>query len=294
MIKLIASDIDGTLIPYGQTGLPQGLFPLIRRLTRAGILFCPASGRQYHSLRQLFAPVAEELCFLCENGGVVFGPAANPLAPKDPTSGAEAVDPLRPKASTAAATPAGEGPVLSKTPFPRDVALALSRDIAALPGCKALISGERVGYVCGGDTTELRKHLEQNVCSKIFHVEDPAEITEDIVKVSVYCPGGPEEPVKALGPKWGKWNMAVAGPIWLDFGVADKGTGIRGLCEALSIAPEEVAAFGDNWNDTAMLSAVGHPYLMETADPQLLARYPRHCSDVLTEIETILAENGEN
>ena len=31
-IKLILSDIDGTLIPYGEKGLPQELFPLIRAL----------------------------------------------------------------------------------------------------------------------------------------------------------------------------------------------------------------------------------------------------------------------
>lgn len=74
MVKLIVSDIDGTLIPYGEKALPDALFPLIHRLRRAGVLFCPASGRQFHSLRKLFAPVAEELAFLCENGAVIFGP----------------------------------------------------------------------------------------------------------------------------------------------------------------------------------------------------------------------------
>ncbi len=32
MIRLIASDIDGTLLPYDETVMPQRLFPLIRRL----------------------------------------------------------------------------------------------------------------------------------------------------------------------------------------------------------------------------------------------------------------------
>lgn len=262
MIKLIASDIDGTLIPYGQKDLPQGLFPLIRRLRERGILFCPASGRQLHSLRCLFAPAAEEMCFLCENGGVVFGPGGE------------------------------EAPVLSKTSFPREVAMALSRDIASQPGCQALISGERMGYVCGGYPLRLQTILEREVGSRITPVADPEEIKEDIVKISAFCPQGPEKPMKALGPKWSEWNMAVAGPIWLDFGVADKGTGIRGLCKALGIVPEEVAAFGDNWNDVAMLRAVGHPYLMDTADPALRAQFPQQCSDVCAVLEEILEENG--
>ena len=59
MIKLIASDIDGTLLPYGQKELNPRLFPLIERLWARGVLFCPASGRQYHSLRRLFAPSAD-------------------------------------------------------------------------------------------------------------------------------------------------------------------------------------------------------------------------------------------
>lgn len=34
------------------------IFEQIRELHRRDILFCPASGRQYTSLRKLFAPVA--------------------------------------------------------------------------------------------------------------------------------------------------------------------------------------------------------------------------------------------
>ena len=81
MIRLIASDIDGTLLPYDETVMPQRLFPLIRRLRERNILFCPASGRQYHSMRTLFAPVADEMCFLCENGAVLYGPGTEEGAP---------------------------------------------------------------------------------------------------------------------------------------------------------------------------------------------------------------------
>lgn len=258
MIKLIASDIDGTLIPYGEKDLPQSLFPLIRRLRDRGILFCPASGRQIHSLRRLFAPAAEEMCFLCENGGAVFGP------------GGEAA------------------PVLSSTPFPRETACALVRDIVEKAGCQTIISGVRMGYACGGYSPELCRLLEGEMGGRITPVEAPEEIGEDMVKISAYCPQGTEEPHRILGEKWSEWNMAVAGPTWLDFGVADKGSGVRGLCRALDIDPGDVMAFGDNWNDVAMLESVGHPYLMDTADPKLRRRFPRQCSNVLAVLEEIL------
>ena len=74
MIRLIACDIDGTLLPEGSTELEPAVYTQIRRLSERGIFFCPASGRQYSSLRRLFAPVADQLFYLCENGAVVYGP----------------------------------------------------------------------------------------------------------------------------------------------------------------------------------------------------------------------------
>ncbi len=71
-IKLICSDIDGTLLQYGKKELEDEIFEQIRELHRRGILFCPASGRQYTSLRKLFAPVADCCVFICENGGVIY------------------------------------------------------------------------------------------------------------------------------------------------------------------------------------------------------------------------------
>ena len=76
MIRLVASDIDGTLLRNGAKTIDPVLFDQIRRLRERGIRFCPASGRQYSSLRRLFAPVADELSYLCENGAVVWGPGA--------------------------------------------------------------------------------------------------------------------------------------------------------------------------------------------------------------------------
>lgn len=56
MIRLIACDIDGTLLHGAQTQIAPEVFRQIRRLSAQGVIFCPASGRQYHSLRNLFAP----------------------------------------------------------------------------------------------------------------------------------------------------------------------------------------------------------------------------------------------
>lgn len=246
MIRLVASDIDGTLLTGGASAIPGEIFEHIRRLERRGILFCPASGRQYSSLRRLFAPVADRVPYLCENGAVVFGPG---------------------------------GAVLGKTPMPRAEAEAICRDILETEGCEVLISGENMSYLVPRrqDISGLMREEKHN---RVTVLERPEDTPEEIVKVSAYCAAGTEAIPAWLAEKWRAFNPAVAGREWLDFTLADKGTGLEQLCAALGIAPAEVMAFGDNWNDVPMLALAGEPWLMETADAPLLARFPNHCAAV--------------
>lgn len=258
MLKLIVSDIDGTLLPYGATALDPELFSLIHALGEAGIRFCPASGRQFHSLRRLFAPVAEELTYLCENGAILYGPGREE-----------------------------DAPVLGKIAMPREPAVALCRDVLALPGCDLLVTGANTAYLCrcGPEYLSLIRDVKQY---QTVILDDPGQIPEDILKVAIYCPQGTAAPAEALGPRWGEaFSMAAAGPDWLDFTLADKGKGLACLCAALGVTPAETAAFGDNWNDAAMLELAGEAWLMEGSDPALAARFPRSCrrvEDVLREI----------
>jgi len=258
--KLIVSDIDGTLIPYGQSALPKEAFSLIRRLSAAGILFCPASGRQYHSLRRLFASIADEICFLCANGAVIFGAGGEETAP-----------------------------VLSKTAMPRRDAEAVALDILSIPSIEVVISGQNISYLLHASATLLHD-LQCRLHNRVAAIESPAEIGEEIIKVSAFCPNGVEEPLALLAPRWGsRYGAAVAGPHWIDFTLADKGDGLRRLCAALEIDPAEVWAFGDNYNDVPMLELAGTPWLMRSAGEALRKRFPRQCDSVITELSRLLA-----
>lgn len=79
-IRLTASDIDGTLLQGGRTEISERLFTQVRALKGQGIRFCAASGRQHGSLRKLFRPVEKEICYICENGAVVFSPEGEVLS----------------------------------------------------------------------------------------------------------------------------------------------------------------------------------------------------------------------
>ena len=70
MIKLIASDLDGTLLHNGAQELTPYTIDVIRRITQKGIHFIAASGRQYDNERRLFAGMEDEISYIAENGSL--------------------------------------------------------------------------------------------------------------------------------------------------------------------------------------------------------------------------------
>lgn len=241
-VKMICSDIDGTLLQYGKQYLEGEIFEQIRRLAQKGILFCPASGRQYTSLRKLFEPVAEHCAFLCENGGVLYY----------------------------------KEHCIGKTPMPRVLAEEIAQDMwdGSNGQGEVMLSGQNTSYLMerGLGMLDRIRFIGNNY--KL--IATPEEIPEEIVKVSVYLHEGSAKYTERFVPRWQEANCAVAGPYWIDTTFANKGTGVKMLCEKFGIDPADVMAFGDNYNDVAMLDLVGHPYIMDGADAPLRERYPMH------------------
>ena len=57
MIKLIVSDVDGTLVPDGSPDLDPEVFDIILKLREKGMQFVVASGRPWASVESAFEPV---------------------------------------------------------------------------------------------------------------------------------------------------------------------------------------------------------------------------------------------
>ena len=71
MIKLIVTDIDGTLVKDGTLDINPEYMDVIKKLTEKGIHFVACSGRQYCSERQLFAPVKDRIFFISDGGTLI-------------------------------------------------------------------------------------------------------------------------------------------------------------------------------------------------------------------------------
>lgn len=69
MIKLIVSDIDGTLVKDGENQINTEIFDVIMELKKKKkIHFAAASGRQAASIEYTFSPIKKEIFYVAENG----------------------------------------------------------------------------------------------------------------------------------------------------------------------------------------------------------------------------------
>ncbi|HIX47227.1 MAG TPA: Cof-type HAD-IIB family hydrolase [Candidatus Borkfalkia faecigallinarum] len=240
MIRLIASDLDGTLLdPAGN--LPAGTFPAIEKLYSLGVLFCAASGRQLTALTSMFAPVADKILFMAENGAIL----------------------------------AYRGEILRCVTIPQEDVLRALDSIAAIPRALPLLcTADRAYY----EETGGGEFLPLVQASYVSNARRPLrEIAreEGVCKIAVYDELGPENnAMRALPQALPGLRVIQSGGNWLDISVPDanKGDAMRFLRERFALSREECAAFGDHMNDYEMLLECGHPYVTGNAYPPLKRR----------------------
>ena len=260
-IKLIACDLDGTLLHPGERELRSEAFELIDELHRRGIVFMPASGRQYASLRYLFAPVADELAYVCENGTLVMS----------------------------------EGRAVVKRSMERGLAMVIANAVVAYPHADVTLSCEGHLYAMSGNDAFV-DHLRHEVHCDVAVVDRPEDIDEDVIKIGFQTPKvdypAAREYFESLFSD--RVDVMTSGAAWTDligFG-SGKGSALADYGRALGISPDEMMAFGDNENDRDMLNVVGHPYLMESCNPTMrgVNDRVRYVHTVEEELRRLLAE----
>lgn len=68
MVKLIVSDLDGTLMPYGRESLSEGIAERIQKALDMNIAVAVSSGRTYGELAALLPEFTDRLWFVCCDG----------------------------------------------------------------------------------------------------------------------------------------------------------------------------------------------------------------------------------
>ena len=234
MIKLIASDIDGTLIMEGTSTLPEEIFDLIRELQKRGIRFAAASGRQYRGLKRLFAPVADQILYISENGSNIVW--------KDEELYASVIDPK--------------------------IVAEMQEYAKHFPEMHLTLSTTKAMHSTGVSDLPYRKLMEEDYQNDMVFDDDEDGSKLKVIKMSLYCRDGIAPYAKEIEEYWkGRLHVVVAGLPWIDFMKpgTDKGTALQFLQEYLKISRAETMAFGDNHNDLGMIQAAGESCAVATA-----------------------------
>lgn len=245
MIQLFASDLDGTLLLNHSQTLPPSICEQIRCLHQKGICFAAASGRQYHNLRRLFAPVADDIAYICENGALICY----------------------------------QNQILHRSVIERSLGQEILRTILHMEGCEALLSGTDTCYI-QPKTSAYSHHMYYVVRNRTQTVTDLTKVSDAFIKISLYEPDGYRPETEALlRNRFGSQvTLVTSGNGWLDIMAKDtnKGTAMHKLSQALQIPLSNIAAIGDNLNDIEMLSCVGYPVCVQSAHPAVLDICPIH------------------
>lgn len=251
MIKLIASDLDGTLLKDGAQKLNPEIFDLILELKKQGIHFIAASGRQYASIRRLFEPIKDEISYITENGSLCIH----------------------------------NGEVISRGTIERGLGLRILDEIHNRENCEILLSCEGKCYIDSPDDSFYHM-LHNEMGFDITRVPNTSDITETFLKIAVCDSKTTSDSAKYFKDKFSsEIKVVTAGNIWIDFIApnANKGTALQFFLNHFSIKPEECMAFGDQHNDVEMLSLAGHSYAMSTAAPGV-APHAKYTTDSVEDV----------
>ena len=263
MVKLIASDLDGTLLPPTKI-IPEETFALVKKFSSLGGVFAPASGRQLPNLLKLFEPVKDYIAIIAENGGLVWY----------------------------------KGEIIFADPTPaKDVKRALDI-IRAEKDLYPVVSCADCAYI--EDDYEEFTTIFKRSYSAYKKVDNLDDILDSVtaVKISVWdAQPAAEHGGKVLPPKIKGLRTTVSGRDWLDVSVmgANKGKALKALMKTLNVEKGDCVTFGDHMNDLEMLKESGYPFVTANAFPALKAQIgvevPSNADfGVITKIKELIGE----
>jgi Cof subfamily protein (haloacid dehalogenase superfamily) len=233
MIKLIATDMDGTLL-NDNGNINEKIFDLIHSLNEKGIKFAAASGRFYSQLSKNFEKVNSDIIFIAHNGALI----------KYNNKG--------------------------KTLYSNTINKEQICDVIKLNpqlGEELFLAGENRAYIINPSKNmldEFSSHQVPVVIIKTFN-----EIKTPIFKITYYLSEGVNSHIldylnKNLNDSL---EFVVSGGKWIDImnkGIS-KGNAIKAIQEKFKIEQKNTMVFGDYYNDLTMFKAAHYSYAMGNA-----------------------------
>lgn len=238
LIRLIASDMDGTLLDE-HSEVPPETYDLILALREKGVHFAASSGRRFDRLCQFFAPVRDKMDFVAANGAQVY------------------VD----------------GELVDREVFSHLGIRRLAKTVGKFESLHMALFDDEKSFLLD-DEDKFVREIDKDLpnAERIWYLPGP---DVSILKISIYCEDGHVmDYAYALSRELGdEFLFAPSGTHWIDAlqrGV-NKATGIEQVMAHHGITRDEVLAFGDSMNDYEIIRFVGTGCAMANGRPALKA-----------------------
>ena len=247
-IKLIATDMDGTLLdPKGQVDIPR-LEKILDQLEERGIRFVIATGNEIHRVKQLLGHLTERVVLIVANGARIF-----------------------------------EGNQLLQAQTWDDDMVNRALEFFKGRECQEqfVVTSMNGGFVKEGTVfTELENFMTPEMIELFYQRMNFVEKLEShlfdgVLKMSLVV--GEERSDSVLEEINQLFNGSVQA-VSSGYGCIDilqsgihKAWALQELLKRWDIKAEEIMAFGDSENDVEMLQLAGIAYAMENADDKAKA-----------------------
>lgn len=237
-IKLIASDMDGTLLDEnGQ--VPPETFDLILALREHGVRFVASSGRRFDRLCDFFSPVKDRMDFVASNGAQVFA----------------------------------DGVQIDREVYSHLAIRRLAKTVAMFPNMHLALFDRTKSYLLD-DEDKFVREVDKDLpnVERIYELPSPQV---SIIKASIFCDDGNvmDNAYVLQRELGGLFTFAPSGSSYIDAmqpGIS-KASGIAQVMEYHGIDASEVMAFGDAMNDYEIIRFVGTGCAMANGRPALRA-----------------------
>ncbi|MBA1392303.1 HAD family phosphatase [Lactobacillus sp. XV13L] len=244
MAKLLFSDIDGTLINSDLKVTPKTLGAICKQVVK-GNIFVPVSARMPQAIMTVVGQIMKSCPMIAYNGALVLDELGRPLSSQFmPAATAAAICTYVEQKCAGTAWNVYSGYDWYYSPGNNPSLVEREEEIVKLKATPSSIAGVK----------KLRG------VNKVLIIGNPAVL---------------DEGQRALSSLYPQLVFVKSAPNLLEVmlkGVT-KGRGVSELAQAFGAELGDCWAFGDNYNDEAMLNAVGHPVLMGNAPAELKARF---------------------
>ena len=248
-IKLILSDIDGTILPYGKDVVSDTCLTAFHAALDAGICIGPATGRAAARAVPVFG--GDDVCCktaLASNGMEVYL----------------------------------DGKLVRELYLERDGIMALAEATRSMPGCGVACFEGATALVVSGTIENLAASFPAYGPTARYIDEVPHT---PIVKANIFTPVDIDithAVCETLRKKVPAFDYSVPQPGFVNMTPRgwNKGAAVELLCDELGIGLDQAVVFGDGGNDVEMLSRVPNSVAVAAAAPEAKAAARWHIGAV--------------